>query len=746
MGRRNPRRIACAEILEGRRLLSHPAADFNAITDPPVYSKLGGTAVMDAAATYPLSDCPQLSSSPGAPATLYLDFTGDTTTSWLSYTPGATPAYDTDGDPTTFSSTELANITAIWEQVSDTYSPFNINVTTVNPGSISNPNMEIVIGGAGGWSGGTYGGVAYIGSFAGSVATYGPNKNKAFVFPANLSPTSSSNARYVADDAEHEAGHAFGLNHQSVWTENTTLTPPTWSLKSEYNPGSSEAGPIMGNPLSDTRAMWWDGTTDYIGTGGSPQMQDDLSIISSSANRFGYRADDYGDSAAAAYPLAGTTSFSANGIIGSNSDQDFFAFTVYAGSTTINVLPGAPLSDSHPTLNANLQLFDSSGTLLAAGAQTTLAKSITTTLTAGTYYVDVSGDGTYGDLGDYTLNITAPSLLPDRFEPNNSFAQAADLGPTVTQTQSDISVDTSGNDDYFSFMPVDNGKLDANITFSNMAGNLDLYLYDQNQNLLASSLNTTANEQDVTASVIGGEKYYLRVAGANGATNPDYTLNISAPSPGWLSNVGNLNYTFGGTSTSPTLSINMGTGALTADASSYLNNLSVTVVYGASLQIQTTQHLASLVVNGSAAEAAGSNSTLVTNSLQLASTSTLDLADNSIQLNNGTLANVAAMIGSAYDAGLWNRPGLTSSLTPTTPGYGLGYSSAVVPGAVIVKFTRYGDVNLDGSVNSDDLSLLNAASKGSPAYWQDGDFNYDQQITADDFLRLSLSLAYQSAG
>ena len=40
---------------------------------------------------------------PGAAATLYLDFDGDVTSSWGSYHPGTTPAFDQDGDPTTVS-------------------------------------------------------------------------------------------------------------------------------------------------------------------------------------------------------------------------------------------------------------------------------------------------------------------------------------------------------------------------------------------------------------------------------------------------------------------------------------------------------------------------------------------------------------------------------------------------------------------------------------------------------------------
>src|SRR5437016_423466 len=54
------------------------------------------------AQTMPLSSAPQLSSRPGAAVKLYLDFTGAAPTQWGSFSVPTTPAYDTDGDNTTF--------------------------------------------------------------------------------------------------------------------------------------------------------------------------------------------------------------------------------------------------------------------------------------------------------------------------------------------------------------------------------------------------------------------------------------------------------------------------------------------------------------------------------------------------------------------------------------------------------------------------------------------------------------------
>ncbi len=71
-----------------------------------------------------------LHSLPGASHTIYLDFDGHTTsgTTWNSaygVDPIVSPAYDIDGDPSTFSSTEISRIQATWQIVAEDFRPFN---------------------------------------------------------------------------------------------------------------------------------------------------------------------------------------------------------------------------------------------------------------------------------------------------------------------------------------------------------------------------------------------------------------------------------------------------------------------------------------------------------------------------------------------------------------------------------------------------------------------------------------------
>ena len=51
---------------------------------------------------------PALASRPGAPATLFLDFDGNFERQWGSFSSVSSPAYDTDGNASSFGSAEQA--------------------------------------------------------------------------------------------------------------------------------------------------------------------------------------------------------------------------------------------------------------------------------------------------------------------------------------------------------------------------------------------------------------------------------------------------------------------------------------------------------------------------------------------------------------------------------------------------------------------------------------------------------------
>jgi hypothetical protein len=337
---------------------------------------------------------PDYNSLPGAQAMLYLDFDGDFQSQWGSYTNITTPAFDTDGDPTTFTQSELSAIHDVWARVAEDYAPFNINVTTVDPGSYPDGvALKVVIGGDGAWFGGG-GGVSDVGSFS-NVAP-----NVSFVFSVNLLNV----PKYVGDAAAHEAGHAFGLDHQSQYDA-------TGNKVYEYSYGPwDDTAPTMGYSYPATRSLWWYGTSAVSST----TYQNDMAVIAGSANGFGYRTDDHGDSAATATPLAvgAGGAVSGSGVIERMTDFDYFSFSTAAGTITLSVNVPTPYNN----LDARLELYDASGNLVAsADPSGSYSASITYSAAAGSYSLVVASHGlsanatstNYGfDVGQYSVSGT----------------------------------------------------------------------------------------------------------------------------------------------------------------------------------------------------------------------------------------------------------------------------------------------------------------------------------------------------
>ena len=363
---------------EDTRLLDAQAA----LADGSTTSTTSSTST---AAAYSLSSIPQLNSLPGAEASLYLDFDGHFEASWGGKSNITQPAYDIDGDTSTFSDTELSRIRTIWEYVAEDYAPFKINVTTVEPPSFANAAaLRVSIGGDGAWLSTSYLGYAFIDAFTNSTT------NIAWVFSANA----AGDAKAVGNVTSHEAGHAFGLRHQSTYSGSTLVT--------SYNSGDSARAPIMGSPHAAARGLWWSGTTSS-----STTYQDDMAMLSRPTNVFGYRIDDHGNGATTATPLAVSgEQLSGSGIITTTADVDYFSFTTGAGQVTLNV--GVPTGWAN--LDARFELRSATGSLMAsADSSTSLGATLTANLAAGSYRIVVGSHGSYGDVGQYTVSGTIVS-------------------------------------------------------------------------------------------------------------------------------------------------------------------------------------------------------------------------------------------------------------------------------------------------------------------------------------------------
>ncbi|QDS97020.1 zinc metalloprotease [Adhaeretor mobilis] len=357
---------------------------------------------------------PRLSSNPGASATIYLDFNGHSEEMWGLRNDIETPKFDIDNDLSGYSAAENLMMQNIWARVAEDFVPFNINVTTVDPGSFKNGEaLRIAIGGHWeDWYDKPAGGLASRNAFTNDVS------NVAFVFSGTLNDGADTPdeeprlAQWIADAASHEAGHSFGLAHQSYYRTRNGIT-----VKEEYRKGNSQKGPIMGSTFFSDRSVWYYGKT---GPAAQITYQDDMAIIAGTKNGFGYRADDHGDSLSDATEIPwGTTTVS--GIVEQTSDVDVFRFDTDGGQITIDldvVTHGANLdarielwgtapqvsSRTFPSRSIDASDFTSTPRLLASSDPAdALDASITKNIDAGTYYVKVLSHGEYGDVGQYKL-------------------------------------------------------------------------------------------------------------------------------------------------------------------------------------------------------------------------------------------------------------------------------------------------------------------------------------------------------
>ena len=383
-----------------------------------------------------------LHSRPGAKRTIYLDFDGHRLSgvSWnTSYNAGAdieAPAFDLDGYPADFNEAERAVIQEVWQRVAEDFAPFDVDVTT-EPGSEDRLTRSL-------WSDdvfgarilispisqyfGSYGGLAYVGTFDDIGDTY----KTALVFPERL----SGNPKYIAEAAAHECGHSLGLNHDGV-----TAGSPYYA-----GHGSGETGwaPLMGAGYYANLTQWSKG--EYAA---ADNAQDDLAVMKT----FGLpvRADDHGNDSATATALPGDEAWTAEGLIGSAADEDVFSFATAGGDLTLAVSVAAV----GPNLDLVAELRDTAGTALATSSpEAVLGAEIALAVPPGTYFLHVRGAGqgdpllngysAYGSLGQYVLSGSVIGGRPDIFLEPQAPVAVATFTPTegiagVTQFTFDAS-------------------------------------------------------------------------------------------------------------------------------------------------------------------------------------------------------------------------------------------------------------------------------------------------------------------
>jgi autotransporter-associated beta strand protein len=307
----------------------------------------------------------------------------------------------------------------------------------------------------------------------------------------------------------------------------------------------------------------------------------------------------------------------------------------------------------------------------------------------------------------------------------------------------------------------DSNNSNYNITISGTVSPTAITVNNSNGNYVISG-----------AGHIGGAGYFVK-AGTGSLT----ISNINTYTDYTYVTAGTLILSSSGSLASNSLTVGLGAtaninGLLTAAPSVTANGaLTFGAITGSGIH---PRNLSSLTIGsgGTASLAApvgnihANRTVLVTSGLSITGDTTngwtgqLDLGGNDLIVHGGDLPTITNQIKSGFNqsnSGFWNGQGITSSaaaadsskltavgvISDSTGLYSTFDGQSVGSSDILVKYTYFGDANLDGKVNGSDYTLIDNGFNTHQSGWLNGDFNYDGVVNGDDYLLIDNSFNSQ---
>ncbi len=315
---------------------------------------------------------------------LYLDFDGAQVASrpgdfWLGANSITVDPFSLDAFG--WGGQEAMAIDYITEFVREDYTPYNIEVTNLQPAG--GQYTTIYVGGSNDWFRPDSG---IIG-----VATYdvgnrdASNYGFAFTEELGIYKTYSSSildfSEYIANLVTHEAAHTFGANHVSDIT--ATMNPYL--------------------PLSPQRQMFGRGNIPN-----SSAVQDTQEVLGETIG-YAHSQDDYGDTLSTASPI--NLSDTVSGVLERRDDSDAFTFIADAsGSMTVDLDTGL-----FANLDAQLSILrnsDAQAIAYSNNYQGSEDPFLSFDVTAGQDYTLLVSSYGGNSLGSYSIAFTVPQEPP----------------------------------------------------------------------------------------------------------------------------------------------------------------------------------------------------------------------------------------------------------------------------------------------------------------------------------------------
>jgi autotransporter-associated beta strand protein len=330
-------------------------------------------------------------------------------------------------------------------------------------------------------------------------------------------------------------------------------------------------------------------------------------------------------------------------------------------------------------------------------------------------------------------------------------------GPTGTTATSSYNDVTASN------VNLQTDPISVTVTYNASAGTVTENLTDQ------TTLGTYSNVYSGInlSSILGGTTGYVGFTGGTGGSNSTQTISNFSFTSAAGANSGIANNVVGAAGTSSTIQLQVSSGS-TAVA---IGSLTV----GAYGSVSVTSLSNDLIAT---------HGTLITSALSLAGatdswTGKLDLNNNALDVSasSASISTITNQVKQGYAGGTWQGSGgITSSAAAAdsthltalgvlyndngsgTPFYGVNGTIATtfdgaIPfdGDVLVKYTYYGDANLDGKVDGSDYSVIDNSflmeqnGSGPITGWQNGDFNYDGVVDGSDYTLIDNAFNMQGA-